>query len=137
MTGTAEPAPLYHLALAAEWRAALGQGRNYERSTLGRSLVEQGFIHCSFAHQVQVVADFIYRDRSDVVLLRIDPSKLSAKVVVENLDGGDELFPHIYGPLPLAAVLSASPVTTGADGCLALPDRWGLQGTLPRPESPG
>ncbi|MHB1445448.1 MAG: DUF952 domain-containing protein [Acidimicrobiales bacterium] len=122
MTGPAEPARLYHLALEAEWQALLAQGKDYEHSTLGRSLAEQGFIHCSYAHQVQGVADFIYRDRSDVVLLTIDPNKLSAKVVVENLEGGEELFPHIYGPLPLAAVLRASPVATGADGRLELPD---------------
>lgn len=86
------------------------------RSCLPRKL------HCSFAHQVQGVAHFIYRDRSDVVLLTIDPNQLSAKVVVENLEGGEELFPHIYEPLPLAAVLSASPVAIGVDGRLELPD---------------
>ncbi len=42
--------------------------------------------------------------------------------MVENLEGGEELFPHIYEPLPLAAVLSASPVAIGVDGRLELPD---------------
>lgn len=74
------PSRIYHLALAREWREATEAGRSYQRSTLGRSLDEEGFIHCSFEGQVQAIADRIYRGREDVVLLTIDPARLEADV---------------------------------------------------------
>jgi uncharacterized protein (DUF952 family) len=91
---------IYHLALRDEWDAAVSAGQPYRRSTVGRSLDEEGFIHCSFADQVEDTASRYYAGRDDVVLLTIDPDQLEAEVVVE---GG---FPHIYGPLPHHAVIS-------------------------------
>ncbi len=111
---------IYHLALASEWREATEAGRSYQRSTLGRSLHQEGFIHCSFARQVQAIADRIYRGREDVVLLTIDPARVEADVRVENLEGGDELFPHVYGALPLDAVIASDDVHVAADGRLAV-----------------
>ena len=108
---------IYHLALESEWREASKTGV-YHRSTLGKSLEDEGFIHCSFANQVQGIADAIYHGRHDVVLLEIDPSRVNADVRVENLDGGEERFPHIYGPLPTEAVSRAQAVPVGVDGQL-------------------
>lgn len=65
----------------------------------------EGFIHCSYAHQVQGVLNRIFQGRSGLVLLEIDPSLLPCPVVDENLEGGTELFPHIYGRLPMSAVV--------------------------------
>lgn len=110
---------LYHLALAGAWDDAQAPGV-YERSTIERSLAEEGFIHCSFADQVQRTADRYYRGRDDVVLLRIDPELLGAEVRVEAAASTGEGFPHVYGPVPVAAVVSAVPVPLGADGRLAL-----------------
>jgi glutathione S-transferase len=108
---------LFHLAIADEWMEARAVGE-YRRSTLGRSLAEVGFIHCSFAGQVQLIADLLYAQRVDAVLLRIDRRRLDGEVRVENLDGGEILFPHIYGPLPTDAVVRADPVPLGPDGHL-------------------
>ncbi len=87
----------------------------YRGSTLGKSLDDEGFIHCSFANQVQGIANAIYQGRDDVVLLEIDPSRVNADVRVENLEGGEERFPHIYGPLPIDAVSRAQRTHLGAD----------------------
>jgi uncharacterized protein (DUF952 family) len=57
---------------------------------------------------VKTVADLFYRDRDDVVLLTIDPRLLDSPVVVETPDGGDEGYPHVYGPLPLEAVVQVT-----------------------------
>lgn len=111
---------MYHLAVAVEWEAAVESGTDYRRSTLGASLDEVGFIHCSFAGQVQRIADLVYRDRADVLLLTIDRSRLDAEVRVENLEGGEDLFPHIYGPLPIAAVSLVESVPLDPDGRLTL-----------------
>ena len=103
--------PLFHVALAADWAAATGSPeRRYEVSTIGRTLDEVGFVHCSFADQVAATAERFYRDRDDVLLLRIDPTRLDAVVRVENLEGGEEQFPHLYGPLPVDAVTAAEPL---------------------------
>ena len=98
---------IYHLALADDWADSLASGRDYATSTLGISLEQQGFIHCSFADQVQRIADLFYRGRRDVVLLRIDPTLLTSPVRVEEADA--DAFPHVYGPLDLEAVLDARP----------------------------
>lgn len=105
-------APIYHLALRHAWEAAVEEGEPYRRSTVDRSLEEEGFIHCSSAEQVQGVADRFYRGRTDVLLLVIDPSKVPSEIRTENL------FPHIYGPLPIEAVVGVEPVACGEDGRL-------------------
>lgn len=110
--------PLLHLALAGEWERARAAG-SYERSTIDTSLQEEGFIHCSFPHQVQATADRYYRERDDVVLLRIDPGRVGVDVVVEEAASG-ERFPHVYGPIPVEAVTSVEPVPVGPDGRLEL-----------------
>jgi len=103
------------LALEHEW--ARRSSEPYDASTLRRSLAEEGFIHCSYAHQVQAIADLVYSGRSDVVLLEIDPRLLRSPVNVESLDNR-EAFPHIYGPLNRDAVTRVSSVPLLADGRL-------------------
>ena len=110
--------PIYHLALREEWEEAVTSGSDYRRSTLGASLDEVGFIHCSFAGQVQRIADLVYRGRTDVLLLVIDPTLVGVEVRVENLEGGEDGFPHLYGPLPVDAVVRVEPVGVGRDGKL-------------------
>ena len=99
-----------------DWQRA--PEKDYDISTLGVSLADQGFIHCSFRHQVQQIADVVYRGRDDVLLLRIDPDRLSARVVVEAPREGDDAFPHIYGPLNRQAVVESSRLRLLADGRL-------------------
>lgn len=96
---------VYHVASASDWAAAQDQG-DYRISSRGKTLHHEGFIHCSFAGQVQGVLDRFYADaEGPLLLLEIEPGRLGANVVAENLEGGDELFPHIYGPLNLDAAV--------------------------------
>jgi uncharacterized protein (DUF952 family) len=111
---------IYHLALSTEWSESVDLGKPYDRSTLGKSLAEEGFIHCSFASQVREIADLVYERRGDVVLLEIDPSAVPAEIRVENCDRGDQRFPHIYGALPITAVIRAAPVPLRENGTLDL-----------------
>ncbi|MGA5047335.1 DUF952 domain-containing protein [Streptomyces arboris] len=109
--------PLLHLAEAPLWEAARGTG-TYEMSTRGRTLQEEGFIHLSLPHQLPDVARMLYGagagagDGSeggagghDLVVLVVDPARLSAPVRYEAMKPGGEEFPHLYGPLPVAAVV--------------------------------
>jgi len=43
-------------------------------------------------------------------VFEIDPARLPCRVVEENLEGGEEIFPHIYGRLPMSAVVRIIPV---------------------------
>jgi glutathione S-transferase len=103
------PGWLYHLALRPEWQAARVEGI-YRRSTRGRSLEEVGFIHLSAVHQVEATAERFYADLSagELLLLTVDASRLAdlgLPVRWEPAPGSGELFPHLYGALPLEAVL--------------------------------
>ena len=134
MSPSAEPSSvperIHHLAVAAEWEAAVERGGPYERSTIETSLAEEGFIHCSLAEQVQGTADRYYWNRADVLLLTIDTAEVGSPVVVEDLFDRGAAFPHLYGPLPLAAVVSATPVPVGPDG------RLDIAAALASPGSP-
>ena len=81
-------------------------------------MAEEGFIHCSFATQVAAIANLLYSGRDDVVLLEIDTSRLQCPVRIENVDGGEAVYPHIYGPLPAAAVVSVRLIPRRGDGSL-------------------
>lgn len=105
--------PLLHLAEAPLWEAARGTG-TYEMSTRGRTLQEEGFIHLSLPHQLPGVARMLYGDGDgseggdgghDLVVLTVDPARLTAPVRYEAMKPGGEEFPHLYGPLPVDAVV--------------------------------
>ncbi len=100
---------LFHIGLAEDWADAEVTGE-YTVSTRGRTLAEEGFIHCSFAEQVDATASRFYADVDDAVVLRIDPARLPSPVVVEDLFGTGEEFPHVYGPIPVGAVVEVRPL---------------------------
>jgi glutathione S-transferase len=96
--------PLFHLALKGDWEQARETG-TYQWSTRGMRLVEVGFIHCSWQEQVAKTFERFYADAGDVLLLEIDPTRLTAPLRADAIPTG-ELFPHLYGPLPIEAVRS-------------------------------
>jgi len=93
-------AQIFHITSKRESSEAEATGV-YEPAAFAR----EGFIHCSYAHQVIATANRIFRGRPDLVLLEIDPAVLECPVVDENLEGGSELYPHIYGRLKMSAVV--------------------------------
>ena len=113
---------LFHVALASDWHAAQAAGE-YRVSTLGRTLESEGFIHCSYADQVEHTANAFYREVSEpLVLLTVDPARLGAEVIAENAGGGIELFPHVYGPIPVDAVVAVTELSRDATGRIVVPD---------------
>lgn len=108
--------PIYHITTKAEAGAAISAGE-YTPQTFA----DEGFIHCSYAGQVQGVANRYYIGQDDLVLLEIDPAKLTCDVIYENLLGGDESFPHIYGRLPMAAVKAIVAYPCNEDGSFSVP----------------
>jgi uncharacterized protein (DUF952 family) len=104
-------ATIFHLAFATDWAAAQEAGA-YTMSTRGRTLAEEGFIHCSRGDQWTTVRDRFYDDVTEpLLLLQIDTDRLDVPVLEEAGEPGSrETFPHIYGPIPLDAVVKAMPV---------------------------
>ena len=90
---------IFHAALPEKWAAA---GDQYEHE----SLATEGFIHCSFAGQLDGVLSRYFSDMSEVTILEIDPEKLTSKLVVEPSANGEK-FPHIYGRIDRNAVVGS------------------------------
>jgi uncharacterized protein (DUF952 family) len=127
---------LFHITERPTWEAAR-PAREYRTSTRGVSLDEQGFIHCSLRHQLRGVAECIYSDADDLVVLVIDGDRLTAPVRYEIPEPGAEPYPHIYGPLPTGAVTAVLPVARDTAGRLLLPDEPCESPGGPPPKAPG
>lgn len=111
------PRVLVHLCGADEWHRAEGVGE-----LRPDSLSAQGFIHLSAPEQVHLPANRLYAGRNDLVLLHIDPAKLPDPVHWEPgvpTDPEAMLFPHLYGPLPVAAVMTTTAYVPDAEGWFA------------------
>jgi uncharacterized protein (DUF952 family) len=104
---------LYHIVAAADWRPGL--------SYRPLNFPACGFIHCATFDQVPHVANRFFAGRRDLLILTIDPKRLDVPVKYENLEGGSELFPHIYGVLDTAAVVDVQPFSPGVDGVFSFP----------------
>jgi uncharacterized protein (DUF952 family) len=94
-----------HLAEVPHWEETLRTGA-YRWSTLGRTLEQDGFIHCSTPEQLPGVLALHYAAYPhDLVLLTVDPELLTAPLRWDVVDTGTgERFPHVYGPLTADAV---------------------------------
>jgi uncharacterized protein (DUF952 family) len=93
---------ILHICPARDWETAQRLGEYCPAS-----LELEGFIHFSRREQVLRVANHFYRGHQELVLLWVDPSRLSASLLWEPV-GGDT-FPHLYGPLNLDAVSAVTP----------------------------
>jgi uncharacterized protein (DUF952 family) len=96
---------IYHVTTRHEWVDAQATGE-YRVSTRGRTLEEEGFIHCSQPSQVAPIANRFYKGVPDLVLLTIDEQLVKPEVRYEAVPGWDEPFAHIYGPLNTDAVVN-------------------------------
>lgn len=91
---------IYHITTADAWKKSQSSGEY-----VPEAFEKDGFIHCSKKEQLLTVARRFYYEVRGLVVLEIDSSRLQSKVVEENLDGGTELFPHIYGKIHPKEVL--------------------------------
>lgn len=80
-----------------------------------------GFIHFSTAAQVRETAAKHFAGMSGLLLVAVDADALGPALRYEVSRGGD-LFPHLYGPLPMSSVLWARPLPLAADGSHVFPE---------------
>jgi len=91
---------IYHIVLPDVW-AAFDTGL-YEHP----SLMSEGFIHCSFASQLNGVLGRYYSGEESVVVLEVETDLLMSRVLNE-ISTGNEIYPHIYGPINRDAIVEA------------------------------
>lgn len=92
------------------------------------SLATEGFVHCSDPGTVHLPATALYAGRPDLVLIVVDPDRVPVPVRWEPgvragrvEDPAGPWFPHVYGPIPWAAVVDVHPFPPAADGTFTPP----------------
>ncbi len=110
---------LAHITSLQAWEQARSVGV-YKAS----SLRTDGFIHCSTfsAEQLLAVADHGYAGQTGLLLLLIDPERLTSEVRYETDKASGLKFPHVCGPIDLAAVTAVLDFPPQPDGTFRLPD---------------
>ena len=99
---------IYHLTSPEAWAEAQRTG-SYERSTRDATLAEVGFVHCSERDQIPRTLGAFYADLDEVVLLSVEETGLDVRR--EPADG--QLFPHVYGAIPVASVVAVRSFSPG------------------------
>ncbi len=108
---------IYKIVTSAQWAAAEKAGR-----FLGAPIdIADGYVHLSTALQVRETAAKHFAGQEDLLLVSLDPQALAHALKFEPSRGGD-LFPHLYAPLELDAVLAVCGLPLGADGKHLFPD---------------
>ena len=90
---------IYHIVLPEVWANFKDQDFYY-----ATSLQIEGFIHCSFAEQINSVLDRYYKEAKSVLILHIETDKLTSKLV-EEPSTNNEIYPHIYGKINHDAIV--------------------------------
>lgn len=102
-----------------DWDSALARG-----IYTPPSLAAERFIHCSTIAQIARTANRFFRGQTGLVALCINESRLSATLRYEpptRDESSGDLYPHLYGPLNLDAVVSVIDFPCSSDGTFALP----------------
>ena len=91
---------IYHIVLPKVWQEFKDE-ELYE----AENLQSEGFIHCSFADQLDSVLDRYYSGAGEVLVLTIETEKLTSRLVNEP-STNNEIYPHIYGRINRDAIVS-------------------------------
>ncbi len=101
---------IYKILTNAQWLALQEDG-----TTKGAPIdLQDGFIHFSSAMQCAETAEKHFAGQTDLWLLGVEEDDVET-VVWEKSRGG-QLFPHLYGELPLNKVSWALPLPLEEDG---------------------
>lgn len=107
---------IYHITTKAEWQQA-----RLIQAYMADSLSTEGFIHCSTREQILGTANAYFKGRKNLVILCIESERVQASIQYEHPEGDPRVFPHIYGPLNIKAVLFTVDFPPEPDGSFKLP----------------
>ena len=91
---------IYHIVLSEVWAAFDADLYRH------KSLETEGFIHCSFAEQLDAVIARYYSGERRVIVLEIETERLMSRTLKEP-STNSEIYPHVYGPINRDAIISA------------------------------
>ena len=86
-----------------------------------KELIAEGHIYACYLYQAEFVGALLYSDELGLVLLEINPTKLSCEIEDKNLNRGKEIFPHIKGAVPIEAFVKKYDLPVEGDGSFELP----------------
>ncbi len=98
--------PIYKIIDADVWAEAESTG---EFCGVGIDLAD-GFIHLSSAGQVTETLAKYFAGQTNLIVVSVDTEKLGDRLRWEASRGGD-LFPHVYGSIPMSAVIETRPIS--------------------------
>lgn len=99
---------IYCITSALKWEHAKKTGEY-----LDESLSTEGFIHCSYANQLLRVANKHFKGTDSLLALCINRNQLTCNIVDE---GSNELYPHIYGPINIDAIVDVLELRSSVSG---------------------
>jgi uncharacterized protein (DUF952 family) len=115
---------ILHITTPNEWGKARLEGEY-----TAPSLQSDGFIHCSTIKQTTDTANIFFKGQTGLILLCIDEGKLKSVCKFEEPVGGGQhdptvgnLFPHVYGPINLSAVIKVVDFPVNDAGFFELPE---------------
>ncbi len=108
---------VYKIVASEIWQAAAETGV-FEGAGID---LADGFIHLSTAEQAVRTAELYFAGQEGLTLVAVDTAKLGEALVFEP-SRDNALFPHLYGPLPLSAVIWAKPLPIGEGGKHIFPE---------------
>ncbi|WP_053732135.1 DUF952 domain-containing protein [Nocardia sp. NRRL S-836] len=106
---------LLHIISTADWAAARSAG------SIAPAAGEE-FVHCSDRGVVHVTAGKFFHGRDGLLLLVVDPGRLDVPVRWEAVPDSPLWFPHVYGPIPVDAVVEVHDFPCSPDGSFVLPE---------------
>ncbi len=102
---------IYHFALEKSWKKQLKEG-NYKPDSLNK----QGYINASSWEQIKATYYKHFSRPNQLLIIVIDPLKVKSEIKYENSSEGDQLYPHIYGPLNQDAISKIETVRLDSEG---------------------
>ena len=109
---------IYHIAKYEDFMLSKSGGSYFPNQYL-----LDGFIHCSTKEQVLSVANTWFLKSNNLVILEIDEQKLNVTINYENMEGGLDLYPHVYGEIPMSAISHYSYFVAKSLG-FSFPTEW-------------
>lgn len=99
--------PVYHIIAAETWQAVKD-----DLEYAADSFEKAGFIHLCRKNQIAAVINRHYQNQTNLLLLEINPLKLKYELKYEMVYENEALYPHLYGPLNISAVVQATALST-------------------------
>ncbi|WP_421760955.1 DUF952 domain-containing protein [Devosia sp.] len=111
------PNNIYKVTTGAVFEASRAAGR-----FLGMPVDHaDGYLHFSTADQLRETLRLYFAGEADLVLFAVASADVSGALRWEPSRGG-QLFPHLFGDLPMGLVGNTATISVAADGSVTLPE---------------